>query len=138
MRVGRLTIRFYFDISRIMEINDAASAFHALSQTSRLEIMRTLISAGPDGLNASMLAQSLKMPASTTSFHLRELSQAGMISARKNGRQLIYTADYGGLRRLIDFLMADCCQGDPRLCGPYVVVANAPIPATPPASPDDR
>jgi DNA-binding transcriptional ArsR family regulator len=55
------------------------------------------------------------------SFHLKELAAGGLVLSRKEGRNIFYAANYGGIRALVEYLMADCCQGDPRLCGPYVI-----------------
>jgi DNA-binding transcriptional ArsR family regulator len=104
-----------------METQNAASKFAALSQATRVEILKTLIQVGPGGLAAGVIAETLDTPAPTMSFHLKELQNAGIILSRREGRSVIYAADYGGLRDLIDFLMAECCQGDPRLCGPYII-----------------
>lgn len=104
-----------------METKAALAAFSALSQSDRLDAVRTLVRAGPQGLAAGDLAARIGVAAPTMSFHLKELANAGLVSSRKAGRNVFYVADYGGIRRLVEFLMADCCQGDPRLCGPYVV-----------------
>lgn len=104
-----------------MEINEACAAFDALSQESRLAVLKRLIAAGPGGEAAGAIAEGVGVPAPTMSFHLKELERTGLIQSRKEGRSVIYAADYGGIRDLIDFLLADCCRGDRRLCGPYVV-----------------
>ncbi|MEX0645338.1 MAG: metalloregulator ArsR/SmtB family transcription factor [Parvularculaceae bacterium] len=104
-----------------MEIKAALAAFSALSQETRLDALRRLVKKGPAGLSAGDLAAALDVPAPTLSFHLKELTNAGLVLSRKEGRSVIYAADYSGIRGLVDFLMADCCQGDPRLCGPYVI-----------------
>ncbi|MEL6361189.1 MAG: metalloregulator ArsR/SmtB family transcription factor [Pseudomonadota bacterium] len=108
-----------------METNTAAEIFSALGQASRVSALRMLVKAGPNGVAAGDIASALSVPAPTMSFHLKELSQAGLVQSRKEGRTVKYSADYGGIRQLIDFLMSDCCQGDPRLCGPYVIKENA-------------
>lgn len=108
-----------------MEIETASRAFAALSQPTRLEVLRVLVKAGPGGLAAGDLARAVGAPASTLSFHLKELSGADLIQSRRDGRHVVYTANYGGVRGLVDFLMADCCQGDPRLCGPYIIEKQA-------------
>ncbi|MEL7488229.1 MAG: metalloregulator ArsR/SmtB family transcription factor [Pseudomonadota bacterium] len=108
-----------------MEATDGADRFAALAQATRLEVMRALVKAGPAGLAAGALAESVGVAPSNMSFHLKELANAGLALARKDGRRVIYAADYGGLRGLVDFLMAECCQGDPRLCGPYVIKESA-------------
>ena len=104
-----------------MEIRDALPGFAALAQENRLQALRLLVNQGPSGLAAGALGETLGLAAPTMSFHLKELAAAGLIYSRKEGRHVIYAADYGGIRRLVEFLLADCCNGDPRLCGPYVV-----------------
>ena len=104
-----------------MEPNTALAAFAALSQPTRLDVFRLLVKAGPGGQPAGALAETLGIAASTLSFHLKELAQAGLVVADRDGRQIWYKADYAGIREVVTFLMADCCNGDPRLCGPYIV-----------------
>ena len=108
-----------------MELEVAADSFSALAQTSRLAVLKELVKAGPQGLRAGVIAGKLAVPAPTMSFHLKELTRAGLAQPRREGRSVYYAADYGGLRELIDFLLADCCQGDRRLCGPYVIKESA-------------
>lgn len=108
-----------------MELETASQSFSALAQASRLAVLKDLVKAGPAGLAAGTIADRLGVPAPTMSFHLKELARAGLVQSRRDGRSVIYAADYGGLRDLIDFLLADCCQGDRRLCGPYVIKESA-------------
>ena len=108
-----------------MELSNAIDAFSAMAQESRLTALKVLVQAGPAGKSAGALATDLAIPAPTMSFHLKELERAGLILSRKEGRSVIYAADYGGLRRIINYLLADCCQGDKRLCGPYVIKEEA-------------
>lgn len=108
-----------------MELMDASARFSALSQVSRLEVLRRLIRKGPSGEAAGAIGKALNVPGPTLSFHLKEMERAGLILSRREGRYVYYAADYGGLRDLIDFLLADCCAGDRRLCGPYVVEEQA-------------
>ena len=108
-----------------MEIKTASAAFASLSQESRLKTLKLLVQAGPSGMAAGAIAEAMEAPAPTMSFHLKELERAGLIVSRKEGRRVIYAADYGGIRALIDFLLADCCAGDRRLCGPYVLKETA-------------
>ncbi len=108
-----------------MEIKTAINAFSALAQETRLSVLKHLVRAGPTGERAGAIAEALAIAPPTLSFHLKELEHAGLILSRKDGRKVIYAADYGGVRGLVNFLLADCCQGDKRLCGPYVIKENA-------------
>ena len=100
-----------------MEATDAARIFGALAQGSRLEVLRLLLAQGPSGLSAGDLAERLGAPASTTSFHLSALERAGLISATRQGRQIIYAVRIVTLRELLVFLTEACCGGRPELCG---------------------
>lgn len=98
-----------------MEADDAAHAFAALGQGTRLALFRALLDAGARGLPAGEAAGRLGVPASTLSFHLRALEQAGLIAATRHGRRLIYAARSDRLRRLLAFL-AGTCRADPAGC----------------------
>ena len=100
-----------------MEQSDAARVFGALAQESRLGVLRLLLARGPNGLSAGELAERLGSPASTTSFHLSALEGAGLISATRQGRQIIYAVRIIALRELLVFLTEACCGGRPELCG---------------------
>jgi arsenate reductase len=100
-----------------MESSLAALAFAALGQETRLDLMRALLAAGPNGLAAGEIAARLAVAPSTLSFHLRALEQAGLIGATRQGRQLIYAAQVDRLRALVAFLAEGCCGGDPARCG---------------------
>jgi protein-tyrosine-phosphatase len=100
-----------------MEISTAAQIFSALSQESRLRVLRLLIERGPNGLSAGELAQCLDMPASTTSFHLNALERAGLILSTRQARHIIYAVRMIALRELLVFLTEACCGGRPELCG---------------------
>lgn len=108
-----------------MELSNASEIFSALAQEARLATLKMLVRAGPSGVGAGDIARELNVPPPTMSFHLKELERSGLIHARKEGRRVIYAADYGGIRELVDFLLADCCAGDRRLCGPYVVIKES-------------
>jgi protein-tyrosine-phosphatase/DNA-binding transcriptional ArsR family regulator len=100
-----------------MESSKAATAFAALSQDARLNLLRLLMSQGPSGLPAGELASRLGIPASTTSFHLAALERAGLTQSTRQGRQIIHAARINGIRRLLGFLTETCCGGRPELCG---------------------
>lgn len=95
----------------------AVTALSALAHDTRLAIFRALVTAGPDGLPAGRLAGDLGVPGPTLSFHLKELERAGLTVARRDRRQIFYSAHFAAMRGLIDFLMRDCCQGHPEACG---------------------
>lgn len=107
-----------------MEISIAVSALSALAQESRLEIFRFLVQAGKNGVPAGKIAERLDLPASTLSFHLNQLKQAGLILCRRESRTLFYSANYDSMNGLVAYLMENCCQGQPEncdlpaLCGP--------------------
>lgn len=101
----------------MMEPPAAVAALGALAQETRLEVFRLLVRAGPGGLTAGEIAEGLKVPASTMSHHLATIERAGLATARRESRSIFYAADYEGIRRLLAFLMEDCCQGRPEICG---------------------
>lgn len=104
-----------------MNDKQALSAFSALSQETRLRIVRLLVQAGPDGIAAGAIGEAMDGASSSRmSFHLTHLEHAGMIHSRREGRSIIYSASYAALSDLIQFLMRDCCQGHPEVCNPAV------------------
>ena len=103
-----------------MKESQALEAFAALSQQTRLSVLRLLIKAGGDGVPAGTIAEELGVSASNISFHLKELERSGLIAARREARSIIYSANYDALRELIAFLMKDCCGGRPEICAPVL------------------
>lgn len=101
-----------------MDISNATRALSALSQQTRLETFRLLVRCGEDGLPAGEIARALETPHNTMSSHLAILSNAGLVHSRREGRSIIYSVDFAGVRDLMSFLMEDCCQGRPEICGP--------------------
>ena len=97
-----------------MELNNAIGALGALAQETRLMAFRLLVRAGPAGVPAGEIARALDVPAATMSFHLAHLARSGLISPRRDGRSIIYAADFDGMRSLIAYLSEDCCAGWPR------------------------
>ena len=93
-----------------MDIKESLVIFEALSQETRLKAFRLLVQAGPEGLAAGVLSEELGTPHNTLSFHLSHLSHAGIISSRKDGRSMIYSASFEAVRNLVEFLVKDCCS----------------------------
>jgi DNA-binding transcriptional ArsR family regulator len=100
-----------------MQIQTALTALAALAQDTRLRIFRLLVSEGPNGLSAGDIARALEVNASTLSRHLNQLEKAGLLRSQRLQRQIIYAADIEGMKGLLEFLTADCCQGRPEICG---------------------
>ena len=94
-----------------MEEKTAVTALAALAQGMRLRIFRSLISAGPTGLTPGALSATLDVPASTLSFHLKELLHSGLVSQAREGRHLIYRPSINHMNALLSYLTAHCCQG---------------------------
>lgn len=92
-----------------METKDAVPALAALAQENRLQIFRVLVEAGPEGVAAGQIAERLEIPSPTLSFHLAQLRHAGLILVRRDGRSLIYAANYACMNALIGFLTRNCC-----------------------------
>lgn len=86
-------------------------ALGALAQESRLAIYRALVQAGPAGLPAGEIRDLVGIPGTTLSFHLAQLSNAALVHAKRQGRSLIYAADFGTMQALLGFLTENCCQG---------------------------
>ncbi len=101
-----------------MESNAAVASLSALGHGGRLSIFRLLVKAGAPGVAAGEIARRLDMLPNSLSANLNVLSHAGLITSRREGRSIIYTADYGAMSGLLGFLMDDCCGGAPEICGP--------------------
>ena len=95
-----------------MEDKYVIKALAALAQPNRLQIFRSLVVKGPEGLTPALLAQGLGMPANTLSFHLKELMNADLISQERSGRNLIYRAQYDRMNAVLAYLSQNCCQGE--------------------------
>jgi ArsR family transcriptional regulator len=94
-----------------MKQDDALQALGALAHEHRLAVFRLLVQAGPEGRAAGEIAERLAMPASSLSFHLAHLTRAGLITQRRDGRSLIYAADFAAMNGLVGFLTENCCGG---------------------------
>jgi DNA-binding transcriptional ArsR family regulator len=99
-----------------MDTRAAVASLSALAQETRLMIFRLLIEAGPVGLSAGVIAEKLDVPAATLSFHLKELSHAGLVNSRQESRFIFYTADFACMASLMSFLTQNCCSGMPQEC----------------------
>ena len=94
-----------------MQAGEAVEALGALAQEHRLALFRLLVQAGRDGMAAGAIASALGIPNSSLSFHLAQLSRAGLIRQRRQHRSLIYSADYDAMNALVGYLMENCCAG---------------------------
>jgi len=99
-----------------METKHAVEALSALAQDSRLQVYRLLVQAGPEGIAATEIAERLRIPANTLSFHLKTLSHSDLVLSRQEGRFIYYTANYHQMDALLGFLTDNCCGG--RSCVP--------------------
>jgi DNA-binding transcriptional ArsR family regulator len=106
-----------------LDEQQALDAFGALAQETRLQMVRTLVVAGPEGLAAGAVGEAVGASSSSASFHLANLERAGLVQSRREARSIIYSANYDGLSGLVEFLMRDCCQGHPEVCVPAAAVA---------------
>jgi len=100
-----------------MEKTEAVAALAALAQGSRLDVFRLLVQAGPEGMSAGQIGERLGLPGATLSFHLNQLKQAGLVTFRREGRSLIYLAEFEAMNSLLAYLTENCCQGDSAACG---------------------
>ena len=108
-----------------MESKLALSQLSALAQDNRLAVFRLLVKAGHDGLPAGEISAALDVPPNTLSAQLNILSNAGLIQGNRQGRSIIYTANYDAISGLIVFLMEDCCQGREEVCSPIMAAAQS-------------
>jgi ArsR family transcriptional regulator len=107
-----------------METTDAVKRLSALAQDARIEVFRLLVKAGPEGVAAGEIARSLKSAANTTSAQLLVLANADLVRARRDGRSIIYSADFEAMRDLLIYLTEDCCGGRAEVCAPLAEIAR--------------
>jgi ArsR family transcriptional regulator len=100
-----------FDYITMMEEADVISALSALAQALRLRVFRLLVVAGRSGLTPGAMAEALDVPAATLSFHLKELAHSGLVTQERESRYLIYRAAFDRMNGLVDYLTANCCEG---------------------------
>ena len=101
-----------------MEKSDAIAALAALAQDNRLDVYRLLVQAGADGLPAGQVAEALDLAPNTLTFHFDRLRAAGLVTVRRDGRSMIYAAQYDTMNALLGYLTDNCCQGAPAACAP--------------------
>ena len=99
-----------------MKTNDAVRVLGALAQESRLDVFRLLVRKGAAGMAAGDLSSHFGLPAATMSFHLKELSNAGLITSRRESRSIIYSANYAHMQQLLNFLLENCCADNGGKC----------------------
>lgn len=99
-----------------MDNTSAVVLLNSIAQEARLDIFRLLVQAGSDGLAAGVISARLNIPNSTLSFHLKELSNAGMVTSRQEGRFIYYAANYETMNSLLAYLTENCCAGQAACC----------------------
>jgi ArsR family transcriptional regulator len=99
-----------------MNSKSAVLLLSSIAQEARLEIFRRLVQAGSEGLSAGVIGEALNIPSSTLSFHLKELSHAGLIHARQKSRYIYYSANYEAMNELLAYLTENCCAGVKDCC----------------------
>jgi DNA-binding transcriptional ArsR family regulator len=103
-----------------MKKQDAVAILAALAQDNRLDVFRLLVEAGPAGMPAGHIGTSLRLPPNALTFHLDRLREAGLVTSRRDGRSMIYAAQFAAMNSLVSYLTDHCCQGRPELCKPKV------------------
>jgi ArsR family transcriptional regulator, arsenate/arsenite/antimonite-responsive transcriptional repressor len=116
----RLDNEPYIYKSRYMESESAILALAALAQSTRLDVFRLLVKHEPDGLAAGDIAKALAVPQNTMSSHLSILSRAGLVSAQRFGRSIVYRAELARFQHVVLFMLQDCCDGRPEICAPVI------------------
>lgn len=111
-----------------MENKTAVESLSALAHEGRLAIFRLLVKAGPEGVAAGDIARRLATPANTMSAQLLVLANAGLVSARREGRSIFYAPNFDRMTGLLLFLTEDCCGGKPEICAPLAGAASACCP----------
>src|SRR6476469_975588 len=100
-----------------MDNPQTVQALAALAHETRLALYRMLVERGPDGLPAGVIAEHLGVPASSLTFHVQHLHRAGLVTQRRVGRQLIYSADFATMNGLVAYLTENCCgRGAASVC----------------------
>src|SRR5215468_7940059 len=106
-----------------MKKTDAVAALAALAQDNRLDVFRLLVQAGPEGMPAGAVAEALDLAPNTLTFHFDRLRTAGLVTVRREGRSMIYAAQFDTMNTLLGFLSENCCAGVP--CAPVAACKPA-------------
>jgi len=115
-----LDFKLYIYKSGYMESENAVLGLAALAQSTRLDVFRLLVKHEPEGLAAGDIARALAVPQNTMSAHLAVLSRAGLVSAQRFSRSIVYRADLAQFRSVMLFMLRDCCEGRPEICAPLI------------------
>jgi ArsR family transcriptional regulator, arsenate/arsenite/antimonite-responsive transcriptional repressor len=116
----RLDNELYIYNSRYMESEQAVLALAALAQSTRLDVFRLLVKHEPAGLAAGDIAKALAVPQNTMSSHLSILSRAGLVTAQRFSRSIVYRAELARFQEVVLFMLRDCCDGSPEICAPVI------------------
>lgn len=108
-----------------MNARQAIAALGALAHETRLAVFRMLVERGPDGISAGTIAERLGLPPSSLTFHLQQLTHAGLITQRRLSRQLIYATDFAAMNAVMSYLTENCCGGT-AICLPVKSRATSP------------
>jgi ArsR family transcriptional regulator, arsenate/arsenite/antimonite-responsive transcriptional repressor len=108
-----------------MKKPEAVAALAALAQDNRLDVFRLLVEAGPQGMPAGSVASALKIAPNTLTFHFDRLRDAGLVTVRREGRSMIYAAQFGAMNALVAYLTENCCRGAADQCAPVAVCKPA-------------
>ena len=103
-----------------MDPENVILALAALAQPTRLDVFRLLVKHEPEGLAAGDIAKALAVPQNTMSSHLSILSRAGLVSAQRFGRSIVYRAELARFQEVVLFMLRDCCDGRPEICAPVI------------------
>jgi len=109
-----------------MKKQDAISILAALAQDNRLDVFRLLVEAGPEGMPAGHIADSLKLQPNALTFHLDRLREADLVTVRRDGRSMIYAARFERMNALLGYLTENCCRGQAEQCSPSRCIPGAP------------
>jgi ArsR family transcriptional regulator len=101
-----------------MKKTDVIAALAALAQDNRLDVFRLLVQAGPEGMSAGSVSTALDLAPNTLTFHFDRLRAAGLVTVRRDGRSMIYAAQFDTMNKLLGYLTENCCQGTPETCAP--------------------